>query len=149
MYFFEQIRVIVPSRVPLDLVNFSKPPNKDSSFYSFMVIARKRLGICIREWTPNTPASPNCYRCHLCICESAVGNKIKREKLVYLCGNGDIPLSRIRKRYTCKFFLSLVIGSTCAKFALFKTFDCRPKWFRMEIVSQNRGVLIVVDSASR
>ena len=67
-----------------DLVVFFKPHDINSSSYGFMVIERQRLEIRIEKRTLKTPTNPILYRCHFCICQSAIGNRIEREKLVYV-----------------------------------------------------------------
>ena len=44
--------------IPVDLFLFFKLQDMDSSSYSFMVMYDKRLGIRIKQRTPNTAAKP-------------------------------------------------------------------------------------------
>ena len=45
---------------------------------------RQRLGILIKEWTPNTPASLNFYRCHSTNTIQQAGGEVKWENLFFI-----------------------------------------------------------------
>ena len=76
------MRVSIPGRVPLDLVTFLKLQDIDiSSIQLSWRLHDKDRGYVLRSETQTLRRSLQSSRCHFCIYQSAIGDKIEREKL--------------------------------------------------------------------